>query len=226
MSLDDNLQKIPPQNLEAESSTLGGILLENESIKPVLEIVRPEDFYRHSHQKIFRAMIELSERREPVDLITLSDFLKGKNELEAVGGSAYLASLADFTPTAANVSHYARIVRERAILRSLITVATEVATRGYQEPDATEELLSKLKNGTSEIEARLHHNGNGSAVFVKLSDVQTKKLRWLWHSRIPLGKVTVLDGDPGLGKSLLSIEIATCLSTAKPMPNSVKADLS
>ena len=140
-ALDDNLRKVPPQNLEAESSALGGILLENDAINIVLELLRPEDFYRESHRKIFRAMIELTDRSEPVDLITLSECLKNRGELDAVGGSAYLASLADFVPTAANISYYARIVREKAILRSLISTATEIATRGYEEQGNVEEFL-------------------------------------------------------------------------------------
>src|SRR5918994_2324930 len=122
--LDDNLRRVPPQNLEAESSVLGGILLENDAMNLVLELLRAEDFYRESHRKIFRAMIELSDRTEPVDVITLSECLKNRGELEAVGGSAYLASLADSVPPAANISHYARIVREKSILRSLINTAT------------------------------------------------------------------------------------------------------
>ena len=92
-ALEDNLRKVPPQNLEAESSVLGGILLENEAVNQVLELLRPEDFYRESHRKIFRSMIEITDRSEPVDLITLSEFLKSKNELEAVGGTAYLAGI-------------------------------------------------------------------------------------------------------------------------------------
>ncbi|HWH76911.1 MAG TPA: DnaB-like helicase N-terminal domain-containing protein, partial [Candidatus Binatus sp.] len=140
-ALEDNLRKVPPQNLEAESSVLGGVLLDNEAINQVLEVLRPEDFYRESHRKICRAMIEITDRGEPVDLITLSDVLKGKLELEAVGGSAYLASLADFVPTAANISYYAKIVREKAILRSLISTATEIATRGYEEQGNVDEFL-------------------------------------------------------------------------------------
>ena len=97
-ALEDNLRKVPPQNLEAESSVLGGILLENEAVNQVLELLRPEDFYRESHRKIFRSMIEITDRSEPVDLITLSEFLKSKNELEAVGGTAYLAALGRFRP--------------------------------------------------------------------------------------------------------------------------------
>ena len=129
-ALDDNLRKVPPQNLEAESSVLGGILLENDAINVVLELLRPEDFYRESHRRIFRAMIELTDRSEPVDLITLSECLKNRGELEAVGGSAYLASLADFVPTAANISYYARIVREKAILRSRVISIRRLFRRG------------------------------------------------------------------------------------------------
>src|SRR5581483_4397533 len=144
-ALEDNLRKIPPQNLEAESSVLGGILLDNEAINHVLEVLRPEDFYRESHRKIFRAMIQLSDRNEPVDIITLADILKNNGELEAVGGAAYLTSLNDFVPTAANIAHYARIVREKAILRSLISTATEIATRGYEEQGNVEEFLDSAE---------------------------------------------------------------------------------
>src|SRR5712692_9105302 len=139
--IDDNLRKVPPQSLEAESSVLGAILLDNEAINLVLELLQPEDFYRESHRKMFRAMIELSDRSEPVDVITLSDCLKNRGDLDAVGGSAYLTSLNDFVPTAANVSYYARIVREKAILRHLINAATEIATRGYEEQGNVEEFL-------------------------------------------------------------------------------------
>lgn len=140
-TLDDNIRKVPPQNLEAESSVLGGILLENDAINRVLEILAPEDFYRESHRKAFRAMMELSDRNEPVDIITLSDFLKAKGVLEAVGGSAYLASLNAMVPTAANIAYYARIVREKAILRQLISAATEIATRGFEEQGNVDEFL-------------------------------------------------------------------------------------
>jgi replicative DNA helicase len=99
------------------------------------------DFYRESHRKIFRAMMELADRSEPADLITLSELLKGKGDLEAVGGSTYLAALADQVPTAANIAHYARIIREKAILRQLINSATEIATRGFEEQGNVDEFL-------------------------------------------------------------------------------------
>jgi replicative DNA helicase len=150
-SLDDNLRKVPPQNLEAEASVLGGILLENDAVNRVLEVLRPEDFYRESHRKIFRAMIELSDRNEPVDLITLSDCLKGKGDLEAVGGTSYLASLNATVPTAANIAYYARIVREKAILRHLIGAATDIASRGYEEQGNVDEFLDAAEKVIFEI---------------------------------------------------------------------------
>src|SRR5207247_8461280 len=98
----------------------------------VVRMPQPEDFYRGAHRKLFRAMVDLSERSEPVDLSTLAESLKTRGELAEVGGASYLAELTERVPTAANAVHYARIVRERAILRGLIAAATEIATRGYQ----------------------------------------------------------------------------------------------
>jgi replicative DNA helicase len=124
--------RLPPQNLEAEMSVLGGVLLENEALNRALEVLRPEDFYRESHRKIFISLITLSDRNEPADLVTLTTVLKEQGALEEVGGSAYLSTLVDFVPTAANISYYCKLVKEKSISRELIKVATEIATRGYE----------------------------------------------------------------------------------------------
>jgi replicative DNA helicase len=113
-------------------SVLGGVLLENEALNKALEILRPDDFYRDSHRKIFSALIELSNRGEPADLVTLTAALQQQGALEAVGGSSYLATLVDYVPTAANITYYCRLVKEKSISRHLIRVATEIATRGYE----------------------------------------------------------------------------------------------
>ena len=97
-------QRLPPQSLEAEVSVLGGILLENEALNRVLEVIREGDFYRESHRTIFSALLELYERSEPADLITLSEVLKKREEFEAVGGIEYLNSLVNSVPTAANIT--------------------------------------------------------------------------------------------------------------------------
>ena len=135
------VSRLPPQSLESEQAVLGGIMLENFAINRVVEFVEPEDFYRESHRKIYRAMLELSERGEPIDLITLSNLLKSRNELEDVGGATYLSLLVDSIPTAANSATYAKIIREKSILRRLIHGATEIVTRGYEANDDVEHFL-------------------------------------------------------------------------------------
>jgi len=124
--------RLPPQSLEGEMSVLGGVLLENEALNKALEILRPDDFYRQSHRKIFSALIDLANRGEPADLVTLTAALQQEGELDAVGGSSYLATLVDYVPTAANITYYCRLVKEKSISRHLIRVATEIATRGYE----------------------------------------------------------------------------------------------
>jgi replicative DNA helicase len=132
--------RLPPQSLEGEMSVLGGVLLENEALNRALEILRPEDFYRDSHRKIFSSLIDLSEKNEPADLVTLTAALQQRGDLEAIGGSSYLATLVDYVPTAANIVYYCRLVKEKALSRQLIRVATEIATRGYECADVEADL--------------------------------------------------------------------------------------
>lgn len=144
-------RKLPPQNMDAEQSVLGGILLENEAINKVAEHITEEDFYRESHRKIFLSMLELFEKNEPIDLITLTDVLKKKNHLEDVGGAAYLSSLVDNIATASNIAYYAKIVREKAILRRLVSAATEIVTKGYEDSEDVEDLLDQAERSIFEI---------------------------------------------------------------------------
>ena len=143
--------KIPPQNIEAEQSVLGGILIENEAINRVMEILAPEDFYREAHRKIYHALIELSERDEPADLITTTNELRKKGELEMVGGASYLAYLIDSVPSAANIEYYARIVKEKAILRKLIETSTEIITQSYEDRTDVEAFLDEAERAIFEI---------------------------------------------------------------------------
>ncbi len=132
--MDETMQrKIPPQNIEAEQSVLGGILIENSALNRVLEILTYEDFYRDAHQRIYQALVDLSEKNEPADLITVTNQLKTSNLLDDVGGPSYLASLVDMVPTAANIEYYARIVKEKATLRKLIDAATQIITQSYSD---------------------------------------------------------------------------------------------
>lgn len=147
----ESIGKVPPQNLDAELSILGGILLDNNAINNVIELVRAEDFYREAHTKIFNTMIDVQEKGEPVDLITLSEALKTSGLLEEVGGPAYIASLADGVPTAANIGYYAKIVKEKAILRGLINTATEIVTKGYEESAEVDSFLDYAESRIFEI---------------------------------------------------------------------------
>ena len=121
------LEKLPPQNLEAEQAVLGGILLDN-SVLPQVVILQPRDFYRAGHRRIFESMLALFERDDTIDLITVREQLEQKNHLEEAGGTAYLASLIDLVPSAANAAYHSRIVREKALLRGLIGTATEIGS--------------------------------------------------------------------------------------------------
>ena len=134
---------LPPQNIEAEMSILGAILIENRSIERVLEVMTPEDLYRESHRKIMRAMIELNERGEPCDLITMTSALRMKGELEEVGGGAYLATLVDFVPMAANISYYGKIVRETAVRRAALQHLLEVQAQVLEGGNPVTEILDK-----------------------------------------------------------------------------------
>ena len=121
---------IPPQNLEAEQSVLGAMLVDRAAVEKAIEIIRPEDFYREAHQRVFEAAYDLAERSEPVDLITISDALRIRNQLDQVGGVSYLATLADMVPTTSNVEYYARIVEQKAIMRRLIEAASRISGWG------------------------------------------------------------------------------------------------
>ena len=127
------LDRLPPQNIEAEQAVLGAILLENESLSSAMEIMTSNDFYRESHRKIFSAMLDLYEKNEPIDLITLTEQLSSKEHLESIGGATYLSSIVNLVPTSANVKYHSKIVKDKAILRNLITTATEIIRMGSMD---------------------------------------------------------------------------------------------
>jgi replicative DNA helicase len=149
-----SLQKLPPQNIEAEQMVLGAILIENDSINKVIEILSPDDFYKDTHRRIFTVMRDMLETGDAIDLVTLSDALRGKTGLEAVGGASYLATLVSLVPTAANIKHHARIVREKAVLRKLIHSATDIITQSYEDSRTVvniDELLDRAEKSIFEI---------------------------------------------------------------------------
>ena len=124
--------RVPPQNLEAEQSLLAGVLIDPESMNKIVDVVAPDDFYREDHAKIFEMMLDLYEKSEPIDIVTMSSAAKDKGVLEKIGGVTYLNRLVDMMPTSANIAQYAKLVREKALLRSLMKVSTEIIEKGYE----------------------------------------------------------------------------------------------
>ncbi len=137
--------KVPPQSLDAEKSLLGAVLIDDEVLADITEHVAPPDFYDKTHGVIFGAMMRLYEKHKPVDLLTLTDELKRKKELEAIGGSAYLTELTTYVPTAAHAESYAEIVAQKAVRRRLIKASGDISELGYDEDTTTEELLEKAE---------------------------------------------------------------------------------
>ena len=137
--------KIPPQNLDAEKSLLGAVLIDEEVLAGAAEITHAHDFYDKNHGLIFAGMMRLFEKHKPVDLLTLTDELKRKDELEMVGGSAYLTELTNYVPTAAHASAYAEMVAQTAVRRRLIKASGDISELGYDESTTTQELLEKAE---------------------------------------------------------------------------------
>ena len=231
--------RLPPQNLEAEMSVLGGILLENEALHLALEHLRPEDFYREPHRKIFSALIKLSERNEPADLVTLTSVLKELSSLDEVGGSAYLGQLVDFVPTAANIGYYCRLVKEKAIARELIRVATEIAGRGYDggeiEPalDWAEGEIFKIAN----MKAKRSFYKTSDIVKDTIKAIETLYGREELITGVPTGfhdidnmtsglqkgDLIIVAGRPSMGKTAFCLNLVehAAIRAPKPVPAAV-----
>src|SRR5215831_7639599 len=138
--------RLPPQSREAERSVLGSMLRDNGVIGDVLQIVREENFYLDAHRKIFRGIITLYDRGHPVDLVMLAELLKEQKQIEDIGGYPYLGELWDAAPTAANSEYYARIVRDKSIVRSLIHAGNEILRDAYDLAQPAEEMLAAAES--------------------------------------------------------------------------------
>ncbi len=231
----EELKKIPPQQIEAEQSLLGGILIDNDGLPAALEIIRGDEFYRDSHRIIFRAIQELFERNEPVDLVTISALLAGRNELEAVGGAPYLASLVEAVPSARNVATYARIVNEKALLRRLIQVANEIGSWSYGGGKSVEEILDQAEASIFSITENRIRNS-----YSPLKEIIRKSIESIEHYQefrdmvtgVPshyrdLDKLTagfqksdliVIAARPSMGKTALALCIARNAAVESGIP--------
>ena len=227
--------KLPPQNIEAEQSILGGVLIENYAINKVMEVLAPDDFYRESHRKIYKSLIDLSERDEPADLITLTNELKNNGHLDSVGGASYITSLIDSVPTAANIEYYVKIVKEKAILRKLIQTSTEIITQSYEDRGDVEGFLDEAERAIFDIsENRVRPS------FYSVKDVikdSFKILERLYEKKelvtgVPSGfkeldrltagfqpsDLIIVAGRPSMGKTAFCLNIAQYAAIQKKIP--------
>ena len=221
-----SLDRLPPQNIEAEQSVLGAVLLENEAIATVIEHLTPGDFYKDAHKKIFIAMLELYEKNEPIDLITLTEQLNRKEQIEDVGGASYLSSIVSLVPTSANAKYHARIVKEKAILRNLITTATEIITTSYETEQDVNEVLDRAETKIFNISEKMVRS---SYVHVKEIIKDTIELVDKLYNKKELitglptgfmdldeattgfhpGDLVVIGARPGMGKTAFCLNMVT-----------------
>ncbi len=233
--IDYSLYKVPPQNLEAEQSILGGILLDNNAVNNVIEVLDADDFYSESHRKIFTAIIELSEKNEPSDLVTLSNNLRNKNQLDALGGEAYLASLVDSVPSAANIAYYSKIVKEKSTLRRLIGAATEILNDSYNSATDIDSVLDEAEHAIFEIsENKIKPSFSPIREIIKdsfrtieqlfekkalITGVSTgfKRIDEL-TSGLQKSDLIIIAGRPSMGKTALAINIAEHAAIVNNVP--------
>jgi replicative DNA helicase len=217
--------RIPPQDVEAEKAVLSAILLDNTSLHGLMAELKAEDFYHPSHQTLYRAMTSLHEERQPVDLLTLSDYLTTRKLLDSVGGPVTLGEIADFEATAAHAAHHARIVRDKSVKRRLIQVATELTEMAFAQEDTAERLLDEAEGRVLEISqaarrssfASLHEempatfdyvedimNRAGSLTGIPTGFTEVDKMTGGLQS----GELVVIAARPSMGKTALALNIA------------------
>ena len=232
---EQNFDRIPPQSIEAEMSVLGSMLLDRDATGKAIEILGERDFYKDSHQKIFQACINLYDRNEPVDLITLSTELSRKDQLEQVGGSYYLTELAESVPSAANVEYHAKIVLEKSLLRKLINVSSNIAAESYTAKEDVFDLIDRaeqsifglserrLNKGFIEIDPILHdtfeeieklHEREGGVTGVPSGFERLDELTAGFHR----SDFIVLAGRPSMGKTAIALTMARNASVEHKIP--------
>ena len=232
--------RVPPHSIEAEQSLLGGLLLDNSAWDRVADAVSPDDFYRPDHRLIFAAIGALTEQRQPCDVVTVSEFLDNQGELAAAGGLDYLALLANDTPSAANVQAYARILRERSVLRALIGAGNEIAGSAFQ-PDgrSAEELVDEAERAVFEIAEKgsrrggfqalrdvlpatvdrldLLHQSGGEITGISTGYAEFDKMT----AGLQPGDLVIIAGRPSMGKTTLAVNIAENAAIGLQKPTAI-----
>jgi len=227
--------KLPPQNIEAEKSLLGALLLDKNSIVKVVDFLQPKDFYKKIHQEIYQVAVELFEKSEPIDLLAISTRLKEKGLLENIGGSGYLSDLINTVPTASHILNYAKIVQRKRVLRELIDVSQEINSLGHEEKEDVDELLDKaeqkifsiaqkslsqrflpvkdaLEGAFERIDTLSKHEGNLRGVPTGFKSLDNM-LAGLQKSDL-----IILAARPSIGKSALAVNFAANIALKENLP--------
>ncbi|KHO13829.1 replicative DNA helicase [Latilactobacillus curvatus] len=224
------IEQVPPQNNEAEQAVLGAVFISGDALVEAMEYVTTDDFYRKAHRLIFETMVELNERGEGIDAVTLKSALDAQNQLEDIGGIGYLAELAEAVPTAANVVYYAKIVSEKAMLRRLIQTAQNIVAKGYAQDEDVTDILDTAEKEIMDVSERQNKAG-----FKSISDVLTSSIEQidklyqneeditgLSTGYRDLDKITaglhedeliILAARPGVGKTAFVLNIAQNIGT-------------
>ena len=148
--------KLPPQEIEAERSVLGALMLDKNAIIKVADLIMAEDFYRPNHAKIYECILELFNKNEPIDVLSVTNKLKTKNQLTEIGGSSYLTEIINSVPTAAHIGHYAKLIRDKKVLRDLISASAEIAEKVFGRPESSEDLLDEIEQRIFSIAQKSH----------------------------------------------------------------------
>ncbi len=230
-----NNEKIPPQNIEAEQSLLGCLMLDKDAIIKVADFVKPEDFYRDSHKEIFQTMISLYERIEPIDLLSITSRLKERGKLEEIGGSSYLTNLINTVPTATHVLNYGKIVRAKKVLRDLIQASDEIGLSAFDESEDVDDLLDRAEKTIFGIGQQ-----SLTQTFTPIKDIlgpaferidELSKNKGAFRglatgfrdldkilTGLQRGNLVILAARPSFGKSALSIDMARYIAATQKIP--------
>lgn len=230
MNNEELIDHLPPQNVGAEQAVLGAVFLRSEALIEAMEYLQAEDFYKRAHQIIFQAMIDLNNQDEVIDVITINNYLTSNQQVDDVGGVAYIAELAAAVPTAANIVYYARIVEEKALLRRLIATATNIVTQTYSQDEDVPSLLDDAEHQIMEVSERRNRTG-----FKPINDVlnstmeeidrlyqQDEEVTGLPTGYPDLDKMTaglqpdnliILAARPAVGKTAFALNIAQNIGT-------------
>jgi replicative DNA helicase len=229
------IDKLPPQNLEAEQSVLGCLLIDKNAIIKVVDFLKPRDFYKPVHQEIYQAMMDLFERSEPIDLLSISSRLKEKGKIEEVGGNSYLTQLVNTVPTAAHVLNYGRMVQRKRILRDLIEASFDIEQMGYNESEDVEILLDQaekkifsitqksltqkfiaikdsLESAFERIDRLSKHEGGPRGVPTGFTDLDNML------SGLQRSDLVILASRPSMGKSSLAMDFARHVAVRENLP--------